>query len=141
MAYMDQERKAVIAAGLKRVMPKDWKWTLAVRHHSTLVLTVSEAPVHLVEEYLEVIRRVAPASSGWHEHKSDYLQVNEYHLESGFEGERLEQMKKIVDAMNTGNHNRSDPMSDYFDVGWYIDINFGRWNKPFKATGQVREAA
>lgn len=30
MAYMDQEKKAKIAAALKKVMPKDWKYSLSV---------------------------------------------------------------------------------------------------------------
>jgi hypothetical protein len=33
--------------------------------------------------------------------------------------------------MMVGNHNRSDIMSDYHDVGWYVDINIGQWNKPY----------
>jgi hypothetical protein len=36
--------------------------------------------------------------------------------------------------MNAGNHNNSDVQSDYFDVGWYIDVNIGKWNKPYVAT-------
>ena len=31
--------------------------------------------------------------------------------------------------MNVGNHDNSDPMTDYFDVGWYISVNLGRWDK------------
>jgi hypothetical protein len=34
-------------------------------------------------------------------------------------------------AMNDGNHDRSDIQTDYFDVGWYVDVNIGRWNKPY----------
>jgi len=22
-------------------------------------------------------------------------------------------------------------MTDYFNVGWYIDVNIGKWNKPY----------
>jgi hypothetical protein len=33
--------------------------------------------------------------------------------------------------MNAGNHNRSDAMTDYFDVGWYVDVNIGKWNQPY----------
>jgi hypothetical protein len=36
--------------------------------------------------------------------------------------------------MNTGNWNRSDIMTDYFDVGHYIDLTFGTWDKPFQNT-------
>jgi hypothetical protein len=36
--------------------------------------------------------------------------------------------------MVVGNHDRSDSMTDYFDVGWYISINVGKWNKPYEMT-------
>jgi hypothetical protein len=25
-------------------------------------------------------------------------------------------------------------MTDYFDVGWYIEINVGKWNKEYNLT-------
>jgi hypothetical protein len=34
--------------------------------------------------------------------------------------------------MMVGNHDKSDVMTDYFNVGWYIDINIGKWDKPYK---------
>jgi hypothetical protein len=34
--------------------------------------------------------------------------------------------------MNNGNWNNSRIEVDYFDVGWYIDVNIGKWNKPYK---------
>jgi hypothetical protein len=34
--------------------------------------------------------------------------------------------------MNVGNHDRSDIQSDYFDVGWYVDVNVGAWNQPYE---------
>jgi hypothetical protein len=33
--------------------------------------------------------------------------------------------------MNAGNWDKSDIQTDYFDVGWYIDVNVGRWDKPY----------
>jgi hypothetical protein len=36
--------------------------------------------------------------------------------------------------MNVGNHDRSDIQSDYFDVGWYVDVNVGAWNQPYELT-------
>jgi phenolic acid decarboxylase len=44
MAYVNQEKKAKI---LKKVMPKGWKYSLAVRNHSTIVCTIKSAPVDL----------------------------------------------------------------------------------------------
>jgi hypothetical protein len=48
MAYMNQEKKAVIAAALKAVMPADWKYGLTVQNGMTIVLTIKSAPVDLI---------------------------------------------------------------------------------------------
>ena len=45
--------------------------------------------------------------------------------------ESLDLFRKIRDALNIDNHNRSDSQTDYFDVGHYTSINLGIWNKPF----------
>jgi hypothetical protein len=131
MAWMSQEKKAEIARELKKVMPRDWKYSLSVRHHSTIVLTIQAAPVDLMAIYN---KRVAES---WErrgdKHKPEtYAQVNEYHLDGQFSGELLETFEKIKGALNVGNHDRSDLMTDYYDVGWYVDINIGRWDKPFR---------
>ena len=132
MAYMNQERKQVIAIKLKAVMPTGWKYTLAVRHHSTLVLNISEAPINLVAEYVEkAVRRNFDSPL---KDETRAIGVNPYWFEDQFEGQRLQQMLAIRAAMNEGNHDRSDIQTDYFDVGWYIDIHFGRYDRPFKVT-------
>ena len=139
MAYMDQERKAVIAANLKKVMPAGWKYSLRVRHHSTLILTISEAPVDLIAEYVAKAKARKPDTYYTGEEK--HITVNPYWIRDQFEGERLEQIQAIKAAMMEGNHDRSDIQTDYFDVGWYIDISFGRWDRPFKVTEQKKVAA
>ena len=130
MAYVDQNKKTLIAAALKSVMPKGWKWSLAVQNHSTIVLTISQAPVDLLAEYTRVgneRRRYGEASHA----RVDHADVNHYHLDGAFDGELLETFSKIVAALNTNNHDRSDIQSDYFDVGHYVAVKIGRWNKPF----------
>jgi hypothetical protein len=39
----------------------------------------------------------------------------------------LKTFTAIRDAMMVSNHDNSDPMTDYFDVSWYIAINVGKW--------------
>jgi hypothetical protein len=41
-------------------------------------------------------------------------------------------LEKIVKTLNIGNHNNSDIQSDYFDVGWYVSIKVGEWDKPYQ---------
>lgn len=128
MAYMDQERKALLAAELKKVVPAGWKYTLAVRNHSTIVMTITEAPVDLCTERV----RSDYSMDGCH------FSVNPYWVETQFKpGAARDAIVAILSALNTGNHDRSDTLSDHFDVGWYVDLNVGRWDKPFVATGDA----
>lgn len=121
MAYMSQEKKKEIHGKLKGVIPKGWKWSLAVRNHSTLCLTIRSAPINLIEE--------AVGEKG-----GLSLDINHYHLERlYFKNNKslLELFKKIKATMNDGNFDNSDIMTDYFHVGWYVDIKIGSWDKPF----------
>lgn len=130
MAYINQDRKAIIAAELKKVMPSGWKWSLAIRSHMTLVLTIAEAPFDLLGSLSARDRaRDKPLTDS---------SVNTHWIREQFTDECVADVfEKIRDAMNTGNHDRSDSMTDYFDVGWYIDIHIGRWDKPFKCVPAV----
>ncbi len=129
MAYMNQEKKVKIAAALKKVVPADWKYTLGVDNHSTIVMTITSAPVNLLAK--------AQANS---EYVKDNFQVNQFYPEKSFDGRTLETVMKILDALNLNNHDNSDIMTDYFDVGHYVNLNIGRWNKPFVCTSLFAEA-
>jgi hypothetical protein len=136
MAYMDQATKAKLAANLKKVMPKGWKYSLAVRNSSTIVCTISEAPADILGEMTRCSAARAlygdrPAFCG--QRNSQYASVNGYWLQNQFDT-LLPTFQMIYSALNDGNHDRSDPQSDYFDVGWYVDVMVGRWNKPFVDT-------
>lgn len=128
MAHMNQEKKARIAAALKLVMPKGWKYSLAVRNHSTIVLTISSAPIDILAERA----RVCAARNGLKlQHEREHVNLNVYHLDKAFDGELLATFKAINKALNLDNHDRSDYMTDHFDVGHYVEINVGTWNKAF----------
>jgi hypothetical protein len=63
--------------------------------------------------------------------KNRSLDVNPYWYQEHFDGKAKSFLKEVLAAMNSGNHNNSDVQSDYFDVGWYVDVNIGSWNKPY----------
>lgn len=130
MAYMSQEKKATIAAELKKVIPSSWKWSLAVRHHSSIRLVISAAPIDLIGEHIK---------NEYITGKETYLQLNEYHLEHAYKGELLAIFTKIKEALNIGNWDKSDIMTDYFDVGHYVDLHIGRWDKPFQVLSNTTE--
>lgn len=128
MAYVPKEKKAKIVAAVKAVLPKGWKVTFAVRHHSTIVCTVRSAPLDLAEEFPAYKERL---NNGF---MLDHLDINHYHINERMAPNQNLRLclQRIVDALNTDNYNNSDVMTDYFDVGHYVDLRFGEWDKPFK---------
>lgn len=131
MAYMSQEKKAKIAPVVKAILKKyGVKGSLAVRHHSTLVLNIKSGNIDFIANYNETVGgrpggfRLGSAAVG-------SLSVNPYWYKEHFTGKALNFFEEIFTAMNNGNHDRSDSMTDYFDVGWYVDVNVGQWNKPY----------
>jgi hypothetical protein len=136
MAYMSQEKKAQLAPGIKAVLKKfGMKGSISVNNHSTLVCNVSEGPLDIIGNMYEIAmkkpdtfyaRDKAP--------KPNHIQVNPYWISENYSGKVLQFVQALKDAMDVGNHDRSDIQTDYFDVGWYIDINIGKWDKPFQLT-------
>jgi hypothetical protein len=127
---MNQERKKALAARVAQVVPKDWKYTLAVRNHSTIVMTITQAPKDLVASYREMRDSSGPFTN-WS--KTDYsCKINTHYPGQAFHDPDLcKIMTDIVEALNYGNHDNSDAQTDYFDVGWYVDVQVGSYDSPF----------
>ena len=123
---MSQEKKKEIAVEMKKALKGTGvKYTLGVKHHSTIVFNMKSAPIDFIANYNETTDLF----------ETDYVSVNPYHFEKHFTGKALEVLKKIFKVLNTGNWDKSDIMTDYFDVGWYKKVNIGQWNKPFVVKG------
>jgi hypothetical protein len=134
MAYMDQDKKSKIAAALKQVVPAGWKYSLAVRHHSTIVMTIASAPVDLIEKLY--------GAENMQDKDRYYAGVNPHWAKQNLkECDEKEVMLKVLDCLNIDNFDESDIMSDYFHVGHYVDIKIGTWQKPFVVTEQIKKAA
>ena len=122
MAYMNQEKKAVIAAKLKPVLKKyGVKGTLSVRNHMSIVLNVKAGKVDFFKDYGD---REDAIKFG--------IQVNPYWFQDHFTGVSKKFLAEAFDALKSaGYYNNSDAMTDYFDTAYYYDINIGKWNKPY----------
>ena len=120
MAYMNQERKKELSAWIKEVLKKyNIKGTIWVNHFSTLVVNIREGNIDFFWSY------------NWNLNWRDYLQVNTYYIEENFNWVAKDFLLELNKAMNIWNHDNSDVMTDYFDVGWYVDINIWTWEKPY----------
>jgi len=136
MAYMSQEMKARIAPVVKAICKKyGVKATLSVRNHSTLSLTVKSSPIDFIGDCNRVCGSDHyQVSRGFRPITSQYLDVNPYHYKSHHSGTALAFLDEVLTAMNDGNYDRSDIQTDYFCVGWYVDVNIGKWDKPYELT-------
>jgi hypothetical protein len=119
MAYMNQAKKAAIAPKVKAILKKyGLKGSLAVDNYSTLVLNIRSGKIDFQKD----------AVGEFHH------QINHYWAHEHFSGKAKKFFSEVIPAMNNGNHDNSDSMTDYFDVGWYVDINVGRWDRPYEVT-------
>jgi len=135
MAYMSQQKKAEIAPQIREILSRyRVKASLAVRNHSTLVLNIRSGDIDFIGNYQD--RRQGWDSQHRQENQTPlrYLQVNPYWYQEHFTGGALDFLTEVFTAMNRGNYDRSDAQSDYFCVGWYVDVNIGQWNRPYLHT-------
>lgn len=111
MAYISTEEVKVIREELKKNFPsKDgWKFSIVKRDFLSLNIIILSAPVEIRND----VQRT-------------YEQVNKYRLEG-----RREELKRIFEIANRNNYDYSDVQSDYFDVGFYLNISIGSYDKPF----------
>ena len=136
MAYMNQERKAERATAIKAILKKyNVKGSLAVRNHSTLVLNIKSGAIDFIGNSNKVCGADHyQVAQGFKPNVSGYDSVNPYHFQPHYSGKALTFMKEIFKAMNKGNHDNSDVQTDYFDVGYYVDVNIGQWDKHYILT-------
>jgi hypothetical protein len=131
MAYVSQDLKAKLAPTIKAVCKKyGVKASIAVRNHSTLCLSIKSGKIDFITDYNQTVgARAGGFRNG--EPATTYIDVNPYWYQEHFGGEAYHFLKEVLAAMNDGNHDNSDSQSDYFDIGWYVDVGIGRWNKPY----------
>lgn len=106
MAYISTEQVKKIREEIKQKFPskENWKFSISREHFSGVRLHVLQAPVNF-------------------EHKKgcSILPNRETHP----------YLQQIYNIANSGNHDNSDAMTDYFDVGWYVWMHIGSYDKEF----------
>ena len=121
MAYVSQKDKAELAPSIKAVLKKyKMKASIAVRHHSTLVVNIKSGAIDF---------------SGNYTHGDNYIQVNEYWIDDHYANNTVAKnfLNELLAAMKGPKYfNDDDAQSDYFSRAHYTDINVGNWNKPYE---------
>lgn len=133
MAYMNQEKKAVIAASIKPLLKKyGIKGSLSVKHHSEIALTLKSGKIDFIENYNSCNARKHNENR---ELVVGHLCVNKNYIDERYDGSAKEFLNEALEAMQSaGWYDRSDVWSDYYNVAYYISINIGQWNVPYVVT-------
>ncbi len=146
MAYVSKETKAKIATALKAAkLPATLKYTLAVRHHTELVVTIRQAPAVALDDYIADQNALSMDEANARARRAAFeageAQVNEFHMERQFEGQTLKMLQTIMTTIKTAGEwfDKSDSQTDYFHTAFYITLQFGG-NTPCKFVGKRRKA-
>lgn len=110
MAYMSKENAARIRKQLKAQFP-EFKFSVRNDNHTAISVSILSGPV-----LFDTLR-------------PEYSQLNNYYPENYENSEILKSMLAII---NEGNYDKSDSQTDYFCVGWYVSLNQGQYNRPYK---------
>lgn len=67
-----------------------------------------------------------------------YLQINRFYIndDSRINEQAKKVLNRVVEIANARNWDNSDPMTDYFDVNYYLHIRIGKWDKKYEITTQ-----
>ena len=130
---MSQERKSEIAPKVKSILNKyGIKGSLSVRHHSTLSLTLKSGKIDFIANSNRVCGNdFYQVAKGFKPNTSNYDSINPYWFHEHYDGDAKAFLTEVMEAMNNGNWDKSDIQSDYFNVGWYVEVQIGKWNKPY----------
>lgn len=115
MAYVTNETKQLVLAALKPIFKK-----------YGIKATVSKG------SYASTIS--VNISAGDIDFGADYQQVNVYWIDDHYTGIARDFLNDVIKTIKTAGewYDRSDSQIDYFDTAFYISINVGRWDKPYK---------
>jgi len=137
MAYMNQERKAVIAAAVKPVLKKyGLKGSLSVGNHSTIQLKLTSGPIDFIGNSNEFCgRNQRYQMHGFRPNTTGYEDVNVYWIHDHYEGVAREALEELHQALKTANwYDNTRSEIDYFDTAYYCSIRVGSWQKPYLVT-------
>jgi len=138
MAYISQKEKKELTPKIKEVLKKyGMKGTIAIGHHSTLVVNLKSgrldligcARKHISQENISRGFAAVDDIGGSHQINPYWCvtwakEVGEYEIANFYE--------ELILAMKGDKwYDRSDIQTDYFDTAYYIEINAGQWNKDY----------
>jgi hypothetical protein len=139
MAYMNQTKKATIAATLKPILAKyGVKGSLRTTNHS-ITLTLRSGKIDFIGDMVARFtaqgityavtpdQKVAP--------KDYHFDIHQYWYHEHYTGMSKAFIAEALVALKAASwYDRSDAQVDYFDTAYYINLKVGEWDNPYIVT-------
>lgn len=139
MAYITTEQVKEKRAAIKAAFPLalGWKFSITKDGNSTINVSILQTPCELRASNTIDENGNSISINSWDgqivSRRYGY-QVNEYSDALNSIGKEV--VSELYDILNNGNHDKSDSMTDYFDVGWYQYVQIGHWQKGYEVVKQ-----
>jgi hypothetical protein len=116
MAYISAEQVKVMRDQIKKLMPskEGWKVSVTRENHSTVNVVIYVSPIELREDA-----------------NRDRETVNDYYINERENKGSIDVLTKLNAIIKNGWYDKSDAMTDYFNISWYCNIKLGDCVKPF----------
>ncbi len=114
MPYITKQEVKLKRDKIKKLFPRKdgWKFSITRRDYYSINLIILEAPIKLLEE------------------NQSYKVVTPGYI-NDCEGIKKDTLETIYNILNEGNFDKSDIMTDYHHVGFYVTMKIGDWDKDF----------
>tara|TARA_B100000927_G_scaffold158941_1_gene128051 strand:+ start:169 stop:573 length:405 start_codon:yes stop_codon:yes gene_type:complete len=131
MAYISQEDKKTLAPAIKAVFKKyGLKGSISIKNHITLCANVSAGRLDLIGAANLATNVNRPLTSGYYQANA-YGATNPKYKDINIDIFNFyEELKKAMRGALW--FDKSDLMTDYHHTAYFMDINIGRWNKPYQ---------
>ena len=132
MAYITQEMKKDLTPAIKAVLKKwNCKGSISIRNHSSLQVTITEGTIDFIADANEAAQKWAERTGCKAHEIKDSVNYGSNHRDGDKASDQM--INELIAAMKgTSWYNNSDLMTDYFDIAYYVDVQVGRWDKPYK---------
>jgi hypothetical protein len=142
MAWVQKDTVTKVREGLK-ILNKEYgmKTSVSGTNSSSLKVRILSGKIDFVQNRLDMLEGDMRYSE---EEKANHrlyltkfnsgIQVNHYWLDTSFSGLALEYLEKVKAIMSVDHWDKSDIQSDYFNCAYYMNIDIGKWDKPYELT-------
>ena len=139
MAYISQETKKELTPAIKTVLKKHgMKGTVSIKDCQGLNVNISSGVLDLLgywNRYMNRNRRIQNRPTINDKNFSISHPIVDPYFEEYHDNKIENFISELLSAMKTCEWaDKSDVMSDYFNITYYVSINVGRYDKPYLLT-------